>query len=71
MTYLTEQEREELIERAEAVMREKSYIRKGQALFNELKSLHPTLANTVRGTSIDPYYFDDNIDMFLNFILED
>jgi hypothetical protein len=40
--------------------------RTGQAYFNELVRHHPKLAETVRGTDIDPFYNDAIIPEFLD-----
>lgn len=39
--------------------------RDGQFIFNLMNDLKPDLANRYRGTSIDPFYNDDNIVPFL------
>jgi len=38
--------------------------REGQAYFNVLETHLPHLANKVRGTDLDPFYRDDRIDAF-------
>ena len=47
--------------------------RYGQNLFNSLFELDPDLANSIRGTSLDPFYIDDSkdkkVDEFLNWLI--
>jgi hypothetical protein len=38
--------------------------REGQAAFNTLHELDPELANTVRGSKVDPFYKDDRLPEF-------
>lgn len=38
--------------------------REGQAYFNALEELLPDFANEIRGTKLDPFYHDDRIDAF-------
>jgi len=33
-------------------------LRYGQALFNKLVEMHPEVAEIVRGTTLDPFYWD-------------
>ena len=44
-------------------------MRHGQLLFNLLHERFPDVANSIRGTSIDPFYRDENIKVCLNYIL--
>ena len=44
--------------------------RRGQAAFNTLSSLHPDLAEKVRGTAIDPFYRDEIGTRFWAFVSE-
>ena len=39
--------------------------RKGQAAFNALHELDPTLANLMRGSKSDPFYRDERLPEFL------
>jgi hypothetical protein len=39
--------------------------RMGQTYFNVLYAIRPDLANRIRGSSLDPFYFDDRIYEFL------
>ena len=42
----------------------------GQTMFNVLYEMFPVLANTIRGTSKDPFYNDDNVEEFLLWLFE-
>ena len=46
--------------------------RYGQALFNELFLRHPEVANALRGSAIDPYYYDNGpvVDAFEALLFE-
>lgn len=44
--------------------------RLGQHLFNHLRVTQPKLAENVRATGIDPFYRDDLIGAFLEFVSE-
>lgn len=44
--------------------------RKGQAYFNSLYDFDPKLADEIRGTELDPFYNDQIITKFLEYILE-
>jgi hypothetical protein len=44
-------------------------IRKGQRLFNSLFEVDPTMANSIRGTNIDPFHDDSKIDDFIGFVI--
>lgn len=39
--------------------------RYGQTVFNTMQILHPGAADKFRGTSIDPFHNDDNVDEFI------
>ena len=43
-------------------------LRRGQIHFNVLCDLHPTLAESVRGSDLDPFYRDDLVPAFLEHI---
>lgn len=42
--------------------------REGQALFNILYAKHRDIANIIRGSKIDPFYKNENIDKCLEFL---
>lgn len=44
------------------------FLRKGQWLFNELYKMYPNFINSIRGTEYDPFYDDNRIDKFINYI---
>lgn len=44
------------------------HMRHGQAYFNALYEVNPTIANEIRGTFIDPFYNDSRIERFMNVI---
>lgn len=48
-----------------------NYLRSGQILFNNLYDIAPEVANEIRGTEFDPYYFDSRIRAFLDRIYPD
>lgn len=41
-------------------------LRKGQVLFNKLHEINPELANSLRGSVVDPFYRDERIPAFLS-----
>ena len=61
----TKHEIETILERSEN--RDK-FLRKGQWLFNELYKMYPNFANSIRGTEFDPFYDDNRINKFINYI---
>ena len=44
--------------------------RQGQAAFNAIHEFWPDIANSLRGSSYDPFYNDSRKDAFLNIVLE-
>lgn len=44
------------------------YDRKGQALMNALKRVHPGLYEKVNGTPLDPFYVDARVPDFLTML---
>jgi hypothetical protein len=50
---------------------ENKFLRKGQATFNLMYTLFPNKANKYRGSNIDPFHNDKNIDIFVNTILKE
>jgi len=42
--------------------------RKGQATFNAVMTIDPVLADSLRGTNIDCYYFDGKINDFMSVV---
>jgi len=44
--------------------------RKGQALFNAIYYVDPEIANKIRGSDIDPFHIDDNIEPCMKFLEE-
>lgn len=47
-----------------------SHIRVGQHAFNMLFDVKPKLAEKIRGTDYDPFYFDTKLDKFWEFVGE-
>ena len=43
--------------------------RAGQTYFNVLYRMRPEMADSLRGSSRDPFYNDDRIDDFLDYVL--
>jgi len=43
-------------------------IRRGQNLFNVLHDIKPELANSIRGSEIDPFYHDKRIPLFYEWL---
>lgn len=37
--------------------------RAGQSFFNALYIMHPEIADNIRGSTVDPYYQDDNMEL--------
>lgn len=46
------------------------FTRDGQDAFNLLNSLHPEIANRIRGTDIDPFHVDSRVRKMLIHLLE-
>ncbi len=42
--------------------------REGQTWFNVLYEQHPEIADDIRGTILDPFYNDENLPRFFNFL---
>lgn len=42
----------------------------GQVLFNELTMVRPDISEQIRGTQMDPFYKDEKMDLFLNFVAD-
>lgn len=58
----------ELMKLIEEVQLEYPDWRKGQTFFNVLYNLYPEMADEIRGSEIDPFYIDDNINKCLSYI---
>jgi hypothetical protein len=43
-------------------------LRKGQAYYNALHSMHPVLARQICGGDLDPYHDDNLIPAFLSYV---
>lgn len=48
---------------------ENSHLRTGQCYYNVLSDMFPELAREISGTKYDPFYDDDKIKDFLNYII--
>lgn len=44
--------------------------RHGQATFNAVYELWPNVANSLRGSTFDPFYDDSKVDLFLDSVLD-
>ncbi len=44
--------------------------RRGQVWFNALHRVRPDLSEKVRGTQFDPFYQDDRVPKFINWLAE-
>lgn len=53
---------------ATTLCRQNTTWRAGQCWFNALNTLHPEIANQVRGGDLDPYYDNRRIIVFLDFL---
>ena len=53
-----------VVEAARQQHRENPDLRMGQSIFNTLFARHPALANEVRGSEVDPFYIDENLEAF-------
>jgi len=42
--------------------------RYGQAFFNALYELFPNIADSIRGSNIDPFYRDDNVEKCIKYL---
>jgi hypothetical protein len=58
----------ELLKLIEEVQLEYPEWRKGQTFFNVLYNLYPEMADEIRGSEIDPFYINDNINKCLTYI---
>jgi len=58
----------EMVQLQGSMMRSKNDYRQGQAYFNALEEVDSNLAEKVRGTRLDPFYNDDRIDLFLDYV---
>ena len=67
---LTTLEYAEFLERVHLYRKDFPQLRLGQAMYNILNSYHPNLAVSVRGTELDPFYRDDRVEDFLEYIKE-
>lgn len=45
--------------------------RQGQSFFNALYVMHPEVADNIRGSTVDPYYKDDNIELCIKTITDE
>lgn len=52
------------------VMKTNEHLRYGQTVFNVLYSKYSDIVNEYRGSGIDPFYNDGNVDKFVNTIYE-
>jgi len=68
---MTEQELRELTVRFLQVRRQHPCLRKGQTWFNVLYEQHPALADEIRSTEANPFYVDDNLSRFFEFITKE
>lgn len=71
MEKLTKDELEKLNELTKQTLKNNSHLRAGQTLFNELYTLKPELADSIRGTNCDPYYNNKRIPAFFEAILSE
>lgn len=56
---------EQYITAVQQAQRDHPTLRQGQAAFNILEALYPSIAREVRGTEFDPFHRDDRIPAFL------
>ncbi len=71
MKKLNSEEFEKLKDGTVSLLSKYPTFRKGQAAFIVLESINFNLANSVRGTSNDPFYMDSKMDLFLLEILDE
>lgn len=71
MKLLTNDEFAELLKDAQIEQKFNSHLRIGQILFNNLYESNPELANSVRGTSADPFYASDINDKRVHKFMEE
>lgn len=60
----------ELVMKTHALKRDHPEYRTGQCIFTELHRYRPDLSERVRGTTLDPFYRDDECSDFLQWIRE-
>lgn len=48
-----------------------SQYRAGQSFFNALYIMHPEIADNIRGSTVDPYYQDDKIELCIKTITDE
>lgn len=52
-------------------MRKNMHMRKGQAAFNLMEILYPSIAEKHRGGNFDPFYNDAKVDAFIDECIKD
>ena len=67
-TKITKEEYETVLEAAKLARLQYPMWRWGQAVFNTMYELHPDFANELRGTKMDPFYIDENVDKIKNLL---
>lgn len=67
---LTAKQLVEVIETKRQMMMQDSKLREGQAFFNALFILHPSVANIIRATEYDPFFDDEILQKCMNYIVE-
>lgn len=50
------------------VIERPKFLRQGQQAFNVLHEMRPDLANEIRATPLDPFYLDERLPDFYNFL---
>jgi hypothetical protein len=60
----------EIMDEVKLVMNTNEHLRYGQTVFNVLYSKYSDIVNEYRGSDIDPFYNDGNVDKFMTTIYE-
>ena len=61
---MTAKQYKELLEMVDPVIKMYPEWRRGQAVFNIMVDLYPEDAEEIRGTSLDMFHWDDNIEKY-------
>lgn len=60
--------REYLVEANKFYLQNRKTLRKGECYSAILAEFNPDLADSIHGTSIDPFWFDHRLEKFLNYL---
>lgn len=63
---LTQEQIDAIFELQYSMQKDNRHLRAGQAFFNAIYQLHPNLADTIRGTELDPFHQDKKINILIS-----